>query len=256
MRLSKTSVKWVALAGAALLFLASLMLLACSNKIVASQPPGLHGPSVQRFVVLLSTNLMENKSWQFKASQEGIVEAVEPDFNSDDELAPGCTSFVFVGSAPGEVRLDFYRTDLDNPLAQPLDFAFYKLRVLPDKSIELLEFYKEYGDTNGPGNEYSLIVLPGGGPLDTLWSYAPVANVEQRDLAALPADEFERRLARPDGVEPFLFYGVKPGDAVLNFKRTVKAGADSQPVEQTLKFKIRVFENNSTYIIGSSLSYY
>ncbi|MDR3076349.1 MAG: hypothetical protein LBU26_03520, partial [Synergistaceae bacterium] len=56
-----------------------------------------------------------------------------------DEIAPGTTPFFFRGERSGEVEIYFSYSSSEDANASPESIAFCKIKVNPDKTLEILE---------------------------------------------------------------------------------------------------------------------
>lgn len=135
-----------------ILGLAALAVLAgCSSDDKAGKNDGGTAEAASYINISLGSNCFEGYCWSYTAGKPGIVlevpyETIAPQTtreNADgtvtltNELIPGNQHFFFVGVAEGEVELDFVRSSPAGD--QPSASARYKIQVLPDLDLKILE---------------------------------------------------------------------------------------------------------------------
>ncbi|MDR3078040.1 MAG: protease inhibitor I42 family protein [Planctomycetota bacterium] len=233
---------------------------------LGAAPAAENASGQRRFAVFLGVNPHDHKAWRYIASPEGIVEETSPD-PGEDEILPGCATFVFIGSREGDVDLSFIYVNPARPEANPLNFAAYRLRVHPDQNIEAITQYKEYGLAAGPGHSAVSILLgamESDPPSGSHWSYTASREgiVAEGSLADL--DDFEDEAGEGvagigaeeiPGARTFVFKGVNQGEVDLFFTYAGPDGKTIQP-KDAARFKLKVFPDLTLNIIGSSRETY
>ena len=230
------------------LFFMALMLLPAMQGCSDSKPePQAEVKGQELLVVTLPGSAPEaNLVWQFEVSKAGLIEETEPAL---EHLIPGNMTYAFVGKAPGEAEIAFTQIRQDQPEVFGKSFANYHIKVLPDKSISVISFYQEYDPGEAPGSSavsISLPVQPG-----KEWSY------QASEDGIITEGSIEEVVFRPEDVgadmKNFVFKGVAPGQVELNF---VYGKPGEAQTEDSARFKLHVFEDNTLYIIGSNRHQY